>query len=347
MDEHGSEEKEFSKAKAWLLELRAPFLTASISPILLGTAIAWALTGIFLLDVFILTLIAGVCLHIAANVSNDYFDHSEDETGSDDINREFVRPFTGGSRMIQLGYLSPKEVLFGSFVFFGFAAIIGIYLAFTRGFLIIILGIIGAGSGFFYTAPPIRLVSRGIGEVFIGLNFGILMTLGSFYVQALDITLEPILASIPTALLIASVLYINEFPDFIADRDSGKRTIVVRLGRARAAKGYLLMISVMFLWIMLCVLMQLIAYESLLALILLPVAFIGVRTTLREYDAPERMIPANAATVILHLFVTVYVAIGYVLKGLNLDFLLLSLVVLILCLIAFSQYRSLMRPPTP
>ncbi|MFW9933119.1 MAG: 1,4-dihydroxy-2-naphthoate octaprenyltransferase [Candidatus Thorarchaeota archaeon] len=340
-----SEEREVSKLKAYFLELRAPFLTASISPVLLGTAIAWALTGIFLIDVFLLTLIAGVCLHIGANVSNDYFDHTTDNTGSDDINTEFVRPFTGGSRMIQLGYLSPREVLTEAFVFFGIAGAIGVYLAFTRGFLILVLGIIGAGSGFFYTAPPFRFVKRGIGEVFIGLNFGVLMTFGSYYVQALDIALEPILASVPTALLIAAVLYINEFPDFIADRDSGKRTIVVRLGRARAAKGYALIIAITFSWIVICVLMQLISYESLLALTLLPIGYVGVRTALKEYDTPNRMVPANAATVLLHLLITLYLTSAYILKGFMVDFLILIVAGVIMLLICFTQYRTLIRPP--
>ncbi|MHA1909269.1 MAG: UbiA family prenyltransferase, partial [Candidatus Thorarchaeota archaeon] len=238
MSEQNEIPKKPSKAKIWLLEIRAPFLTAAIVPVLLGTAIAWATTGILLLDVFLLALIAGVCLHIGANVSNDYFDHTSDLSGSDDINVEFIRPFTGGSRMIQLGWLSPREVLAGSFVFFAIAGIIGLYLAITRDLFILVLGIIGAGSGFFYTAPPFRFVKRGIGEIFIGLNFGVLMTFGAYFVQSLDFVWEPIIASVPVALLIAGVLYINEFADFKADRDSGKKTIVVRLGRASASKGY-------------------------------------------------------------------------------------------------------------
>jgi len=292
-----------------------------------------------------LTLIAGVCLHIGANVSNDYFDHTSERTGSDDINTEFIRPFTGGSRMIQLGYLSPKEVLVEALVFFGIAGIIGVYLAITRGFLILVLGVIGAGSGFFYTAPPFQFVKRGIGEIFIGLNFGVLMTLGSYYVQALDIIWEPIIASVPTALLIAAVLYINEFPDFNADRDSGKRTIVVRLGRARAAKGYALIISMTFAWIIFFAFIQQITPESLLALTLLPIGYVGVKTALREYETPQRLVPANAATVLLHMLITLYLTVGYILKGFGFDILIVALVGIIMLLICFTQYRSLTRPP--
>ncbi|MHA1637164.1 MAG: 1,4-dihydroxy-2-naphthoate octaprenyltransferase, partial [Candidatus Thorarchaeota archaeon] len=261
-----------SKIRAWLMEMRLPFLTASLTPVFVGTAIAWATTGIFLLDVFLLTLIAGACLHIAANMSNDYFDHTAGQTGSDDINEEFIQPFSGGSRTIQLGYLSPREVLTGAMVFFVIGGLIGVYLAFTIDLLILAIGVIGVGSGFFYTAPPFRFVKRGIGEIFIGLNFGILMVFGSYFVQTLTITLEPILASIPIALLISAVLYINGFPDFVADRDSGKRTIVVRLGRKRAAKGYALMIGCVYLWTIGTVLLNLISVYSLFVLLSLPFA---------------------------------------------------------------------------
>jgi len=95
--------------------MRAPFLTASITPVVLGTCIAWASTGVFIPEVFILTLLAGIFIHIGSNVANDYYDH---KSGTDDINVDFVRPFTGGSRMIQKGWMSPREVFVEAIVFF-------------------------------------------------------------------------------------------------------------------------------------------------------------------------------------------------------------------------------------
>ncbi len=345
MTEIIQEPMQISKKKAFFLELRAPFLTASISPVFLGTAIAWATTGVFLLDVFLLTVIAGAFLHIAANVSNDYFDHTPENTGSDDINTEFVRPFTGGSRMIQLGLLTPREVLAESMVFFAITGLIGVYLALTRGILILVFGMIGAASGLFYSAPPFRLVKRGIGEIFIGLNFGVLMVLGSYYVQAQNILLEPILASIPTALLVAGILYINEFQDYAADRDSGKRTVVVRLGREKAAKGYAVLIAAVFVWIVVCVVSGLIAFESLLALTLIPLGYLGVRIMMREYEAPNRLVPANAATIMLHLLITLSLTAGYILKGFTSNLIYLAIAGIVLVVICAIQYRNLTRPP--
>jgi hypothetical protein len=100
-----------NKVKIWITEIRAPFFTATVVPILLGAVIAWARADTFHWGYFLLTMAGGLLLHIGANVANDYFDHL---SGADEMNVEFVRPFTGGSRMIQEGLLTPKAVLTGA-----------------------------------------------------------------------------------------------------------------------------------------------------------------------------------------------------------------------------------------
>lgn len=303
-----------SKARIWLAEMRVPFLTAAIVPVILGTCVAWASTGIFLLDVFLMTLIAGVFIHIGSNIANDYYDH---KSGTDDTNIDFVRPFTGGSRMIQRGWMSPREVFAEAVVFFVLGGGIGIYLAYTRGIEVLILGIIGVGSGFFYTAPPFRFVSRGYGEVFIGLNFGVLMTLGAYFVQTQVLALEPVFPSIPVAILITAVLYINEFPDHDADRDAGKRTIVVRLGRQRAAKGYVVLMAAVYLSILIPIIFNLTSWYTILGLATTPVAILGSRYALAHYDHPLPLTPAYASTVVNHLFAGLFLAWSYIMIGLG------------------------------
>ena len=303
-----------SRLRIWLGEMRAPFLTAAIVPVILGTCVAWASTGIFLPDVFLLTLIAGVFIHIGSNIANDYYDH---KSGTDDTNVDFVRPFTGGSRMIQRGWMSPKEVFIEAIIFFALGGGIGIYLAYTRGIEILILGIIGIGSGFFYTAPPFRFVSRGYGEVFIGLNFGVLMTLGAYFVQTQVLAWEAVWPSIPIAILITAVLYINEFPDHDADRDAGKRTIVVRLGRARAAKGYAVLMAAVFLSIMEPIIFGLTSWYTILGIATLPVAILGTKYALAHYDHPLPLTPAYASTVMNHLLTGLFLSWSYVMIGLG------------------------------
>ncbi|MFX1559761.1 MAG: 1,4-dihydroxy-2-naphthoate octaprenyltransferase [Promethearchaeota archaeon] len=303
-----------SKVRIWLAEMRAPFLTAAIVPVILGTCVAWASSGVFLLDVFLLTLLAGIFIHIGVNIANDYYDH---QSGTDDINVDFVRPFTGGSRMIQRGWMTPREVFIESMVFFVLGSGIGLYLAYTRGIEVLILGVIGVGSGFFYTAPPFRFVSRGYGEVFIGLNFGVLMTLGAYFVQSQILAWEAVIPSVPVAILITAVLYINEFPDHDADRDAGKRTVVVRMGRQRAAKGYVALMVALYLSILLPILLDLVNWYTVLGTATLPIAILASHTALTHYDHPLPLTPAYAGTVANHLFTGLFLAWSYILIGLG------------------------------
>ena len=224
--------------------IRVPFLTASAVPVLLGTVIAWFATGTFLWGFFLLALLAGLLMHMGTNFINDYADH---KSGNDEINREFVRPFSGGSRVIQSGLLSPLEVLTGALLFFGISATIGFYFAWARGSMILVLGAIGLVSGMFYTWGPFSWAKRGVGELLVGLNFGVLMILGAYYVQTQSFSWLPVVAAIPISLLIAAVLYINEFPDYIADKQVGKNTLVVRLGREKAVILYVLIMAGVYL----------------------------------------------------------------------------------------------------
>ena len=301
------------KIKIWLAELRLPFLTATIAPIILGTAIAWTLDNVFIFWYFLLALIGGMLLNIGANVANDYFDH---KSGNDEANVDFIRPFTGGSRMIQRGLLTPKEVLTGSILFFIAGMLIGVYLAIEIGIIVLVIGIIGLLSGLFYTAPPIRLANRGLGEISIGLNFGILMVLGPYYVQTQVISLEPIIAGIPVGLLIMAVLYINEFPDYKADKHVGKNTWVVRLGRKRAATGYLVMMAFVYISIALSVLVSLMPVWTLIAFATLPIAVKSVRIALKYHSQIKKLVPANVSTILCHLLTILLLAVGYLLQGL-------------------------------
>lgn len=293
-----------------LQELRAPFFTASIVPVLLGTAVAWSETGRFSLSLLLLTLVAGVCVHAGTNIANDYFDH---KSRNDEINVEYVRPFSGGSRLIQKGLLSPRTVLIESLVLFAVGDAIGVYLTVKVGPAILILGVIGAFCGFFYTAPPVNIAARGIGELTVGLNFGVLMTLGSYYVQTGRFSVGAFLASLPVAILIADVLYINEFPDFTADKAVGKTHLVVRLGKERAVWGYLALTFSAYLAVLIPVVMRSIPPYCLLALVTLPVAMKAVNVAIVNYADSQKLVPANAATIMLHMFIGILVAGGFVL----------------------------------
>ncbi len=297
----------------WFIKLRAPFFTASLAPLLLGTAIAWALTGEFHFWYFLLTLVGGMFLQAGVNLTNDYFDST---WGSDDINTEFANPFTGGSRLIQNGILPPQVFLregVGSFVI---ASLIGLLLTFTRGIGVLYLGIIGVFSGYFYTAPPFRLAGTGLGELLIGLNFGPLMVLGSYYVQTRAPAWEPVVAALPVGFLITLVVWINQFQDMRADAAVGKRNWVVRLGRRRAVTVYGVLLTLAYLSLLIGVPAGFIAPFALLGLLTIPLAVRAYRVVRVHYDHPQELIPANAATIQIHLLTALLITIGYVLQRL-------------------------------
>lgn len=300
------------RLKVWLQEVRAPFLTASILPVLLGTSIAFSSENVFNAWYFILAFIGGICMHIGANVINDYFDY---KGGSDNINVEFTRPFTGGSRMIQDGLMTPREVFTEAMVFFALGGLIGVYLAFEVGYMILVLGIIGAFSGFFYSAPPVSLVNRGIGELFIGLNFGILMTLGGYYVQVQHLAWEPALAAVPLGLMIANVLYINEFPDYNADKEAGKKHLVVRLGKAKAARGHAVIMASAYISIAIFVVFGWVSPYALVMFLTIPLAITSIRYSRDFYSDSFRIIPANASTIQVHMIIGILMTLGYLLAA--------------------------------
>lgn len=350
--------REVSKVRIWLQEVKLGIIPASTIPIIAGTAVAFGLNGVFHLDLFLVTLIAGVFLHWGADVTNDYFDHTAEKTGSDDINVEFIRPYSGGSRTLQQGLLTHKEVAIGAIVCYIIAGILGIYLVLQLGWVILAFGVVGAFFGFFYSTPPIRFVKRGMGEFVIGTMFGVLMVVGAYYVQVqtpialawpliipFELFLEPSFISIPIAIMIALVLYINEFPDFVADRDANKRTLVVRLGRKLAAKGYTLALIVMYVGIVIMVFLDWIRLESLLVFATLPLSVLGVVTALRYYDESSKLAPANWATIVGQIFTGGSLALGYVLYGYSVPLEITLIIGIVLFALLALMARKISRPP--
>jgi len=297
----------------WVMKTRAPFFTAMIVPIFLGALVAWAREGALNLFYFVLTMAGGVALLAGANMLNDYFDHY---FGTDEANKDFVSPFTGGSRLIQMGLVPAKTFLREGLLYLVIGSAIGLFLAATRSWSLLWIGAIGLFSAYFYTAPPLRLVATGLGDLFIGLNFGVLATLGAYAVQTRTLAWEPVIASLPVALLIASVLFINQFQDTPSDAATGKRHTVVRLGRKRAVSGYILLMGATYLALVLGVVLDGVTPFALVGLLTIPLAWQAIQVARVHYDHPQELAPANATTIRNHLLTGVLVTGGYLAQAL-------------------------------
>lgn len=300
------------KASILIKELRAEFLPASVVAVFLGTAIAHMRTGAFDPLLFALTLAGLVFIHLGTNVANDYFDH---RSGNDAFNTEFVRPFTGGSRLIQENLLSPRSVLILSVSLIAAALAVGAALAALRGPYVILFGVVGIASGIFYTAPPVNLASRGLGELFIGLNFGVLTVSGSYFVQTRAVSREIVVASLPLAILIAAVVFINEFQDMNADARAGKRTLVVRMGIPKASKIYGWIMLSSFVPVLFGAISGLMPRTTLIALGALPFAIKAIAVAREKHGSPKEMAPANALTIVCHALTGALLTIGYLIAG--------------------------------
>jgi 1,4-dihydroxy-2-naphthoate octaprenyltransferase len=290
----------FTRIFAGLVITRAPFLTATLVPVLIGAAWAYAMGGAspFPWGLFALTLVGALALHVAANTFNDYFDWT---SGTDENNNDYFLPFSGGSRSIELGLISEKGLFRVALFFSALATLCGGLLLFTRGWPIVALGMTGLFAAYFYTAPPLRLVARkGLGELFIGLCFGPLMVGGSAF--ALTGAMDPwaFLAGIPVGLLTTAILWINEFPDYAGDKVSGKNNLVVVLGKENARYGYALLMLTAFGGVVLPVFGGVFPSGTLLTLLALPLAFYATRKLFREFNQ-RSLIKGNSATIVLQL----------------------------------------------
>ena len=301
--------------------MRIPFLQATIIPVVLGGVIAWqSLAGkLFHWDLFFLTILGASLIHIATNMLNDYFDYKS----GNDLMVKHQNPFAGGGRILTAGLISPSKHLAVSLSSLVIGCLIGFYLILAQALTMLLwLGLVGVISAYFYVGPPLKLAYRGVGEIIVGLNFGPIMTLGSYYVLtgswSLAALTKPFLASLPIGLLIAAVLWINEFPDVDADRAVGKKTLVLRLGYLRSisvfitflAASYLLVISYSLLRVIES--LQITSYTTLIVLLSLPIGIKAVKVLRASYQDPHAIIPANAGTVMLHLSFGLLAIVGFV-----------------------------------
>ncbi len=315
-----------SRPAIWLRELRAPFFVASAVPVIVGTAAGLSAGGEFHPWLFALALAGTVLLHGGANVANDYFDHL---SGNDAANRRLT-PFSGGSRTIQDGLLTPRAVLTEACVLWAMGTAAGVALALLlRSVFILALMLVGLLGGCFYTAPPVRLGYRGLGEAVVVVLFGVLPVAGAFYVQAGFVAAWALVPGALTGALVGLILFINEFPDEEADRAAGKRTLVVILGRARAARLFLTLLPAVYVaaavatWLLPPMRIGGLLFVATFPLMIFTLRFAVLDLLRKDGDSPPKgakgaapVFPvANALVIGLHVVAGLSLAAGFVISS--------------------------------
>ena len=302
-----------SKSCILFLASRPRFLIASAAPVLVGSAVGYATAGAFQPLLFILALLAITALHAGANMANDYFDHL---SGNDWVNKN-PTPFSGGSRYIQQGILSPKAVLLAALVCLSAGSAIGIVIVLlTKSIFILILGLIGLLGGFFYTAPPVQLGYRSIGEPAIALLFGLLPVYGSYYLQTETLDAAPLLPGCIVGILIFSVILANEFPDAAADAAVNKRTLVVRFGIAVSVWIYKVALIASFIVAAAMLVYRPFVFAGLFYLFTLPIMIIAIMSANKDDLGRPGQFRTSETTILLHFVGTIALTIGFVIFGL-------------------------------
>ena len=287
---------------------RLPFLTATLVPVALGILIA-ARHGAFDLVAALLTIVGASFVQLGLNVANDVFDTL---AGADDAN---VTPtqYSGGSRVIQYGLVSLRQMATLSTVFYLLAGAIGLVLLATHGSTaLLVIGVVGIVISLGYTAPPLKFVYRGLGEIAVALGFGPFMLLGAYVVQTAGaLSWEPIAASVPIALLVALILYVNEIPDRRADARVGKGTLPVRFSPHAVINGYNAAVAGAYVALVVAVVGGLLPVPALLMLATIPLALKVSRGLEPYYDNPYGLMAIMGANVQLHLRAGLLLLAGY------------------------------------
>ena len=280
--------------KKWFLATRPWSFTMTAISVSVGALMA-AMDGAFSWSLYLLTLAGVIFMHSAANLFNDYYDIL---SGVDtcDVSTARYRPHP-----LAEGSLTLTEVMIEAIFLFALAAAIGIFLAVTRGWTILILAVIGAFAGIFYTAPPFRYKYMALGEISVFLMWGPLMVEGAYFVQRQTLSLDALLASLPFGVLVALVLFANNLRDSADDRDKGIRTLSTITGRHKGIWVYVGLVVFAYLSVVVMAFTGPLNYWSLLALLSLPLFFRLLRQMIQNppLDADARTAKLNTAFGIL------------------------------------------------
>ena len=224
------------RIKYWFLLSRIPFLSVMILPYILGALLSGRLFGIFNWLVFWIGLFGSLLVQLIAHYSGEIYDLPEDRL-SVTLEKNF---FTGGSGVLVENLIGPRKVKNLIRLVISLAIITGLILQFyfKTGKWTLWLGASGIICAYFYSKPPWRWVNRGIGEIFIAYSFGWLAVNAGFYLQASRFSVLAAWVCLPIACSAANIILINEYPDYPADKQTGKLNLLVRIGKEKVAVLY-------------------------------------------------------------------------------------------------------------
>jgi 1,4-dihydroxy-2-naphthoate octaprenyltransferase len=274
----------------WIKTSRPMTLTATVSPLLVGTAIA-SHEGTFHLVTFLATFFSCLFLQIGTNYFNEYFDYRYglDHAGS-----------LGAMTVIFRNEMTANQVLCGGIISFSIAMLLGIMLIFLVGPAIILFGLAGMLIAYFYSAKPFKLASRGLGDILVYIAMGFLMTWGSYYVQIPHWSWSAFVASVPVGFLVTAILNMNNVRDYQDDLAVNKKTLPVRFGLKFGQFYHATLVIGSYVVVTIFALVGLLPLATLAVWLTFPLAFINVRSVLTASERRAFIVGIKQAS-LLHL----------------------------------------------
>jgi 1,4-dihydroxy-2-naphthoate polyprenyltransferase len=271
--------------RVWWQLTRPHTLTAAFVPVLLGTALAIQITKIHY-GLLLAMLLASLLIQAATNMFNEYYDFKR---GLD--NEESVGI---GGTIVRHG-IRPGVILALAFGFYGISLLLGIYICMTTSWWLAAVGLACMAAGYFYTGGPYPIAYTPFGEIVAGFFMGVLIILISFFIQTGTVTSTSVLISVPFFLLVGAILLANNIRDLDGDKEFGRKTLAILLGRGRAIYLLAAMFSVSFVWVFALILSGIASPWALLVLLSAPKAIKATKGFIGK-TAPAQLMPAMKAT---------------------------------------------------
>jgi len=271
--------------RVWWRLTRPHTLTAAFVPVCIGTVLALHETAIHI-SLFIAMLIASLLIQAATNMFNEYYDYKRGLDSPESVGI--------GGAIVREG-IHPKTVLYLAVALFAVATLIGAYICMNSSWWLALIGSICMAAGYFYTGGPVPIAYTPFGELAAGFFMGLVIILISFFIQTGEVTKTAILIAIPIAILVGAILLANNIRDLDRDKEKGRKTLAILVGRNNAIRILAGMFAVSFIWMTVLAFSHIVSFWTMLVFFSVPKAVAAAKGFIGK-TKPIEMMPAMKAT---------------------------------------------------
>ena len=289
----------------WFRVIRVRFLLASVIAVSAALSLNWWLNSS--IDIFdaVLTFAGVLALHASVDLLNDFWDFKR---GIDTITKR--TKMSGGTGVLPEGLLEPSTVYRAGILFLIIGSLIGTYFVFTDGITIAVILGFAILSIYFYST---KIVDSGLGEFFVAVK-GSMIVIGAFFIQSGQITMESILAGIVVGVLSSMVLFIVSFPDHDADKSKGRKSLVISVGKRKAAKLFWIFPIISYSAILGGVSVGLFPEFSLISFLSIPLMIKSGRGLQKNYDSVDDLVPFMSSTLMFSRLTGILFVAGFLIS---------------------------------